>query len=660
MKNIVFCLFSFLIVFHAKAQKYELGKVTVEELSQKTHPTDSATVAAILFKKANTYFSYLDESGFVSYTEVELKIKVYKKEGFQWADIEIPYYVGYETISKDNVEIISAYTYNLINNKIEKEKVSNQGKFDEQLNEFWSKKKISFPNVKVGSIIEIKYKVKTRNLSILPDFQFQYKIPVNYAELQTEIPEFYIYKGMITGFEKLTTDQKIKRHTDFFTSKLKHTLQITYKQIITNYFAKDIKAVVEEKYVNNIENYYGKIQHELQTIRMPEKAPEQIAKSWEDVGRTISQDNDFGGELKKFEYFTPDVKSIIKNLSTEEEKLKALFKFVQQRMNWNGRYGYYAKKGVDVAYLEKAGNIAEINLMLTSILRMAGLKANPVLMSTRENGIAFFPNKTLFNYVICSVKLNDETILLDATEKYTDINFLPIRALNWSGRSIETNNVGEEINLMPKKNSIDIVNLMVEIESTGEVKGKVREQYFDYNALLFRSRYGTVNAASRIEIIEKAHTGLEISEFEMLNSNDVTKPIIENYSFTTNNEVEIIGDKMYFSPLLFFATTENPFKQENRQYPIDFVFPHQDKFNVTIKIPVGYSIESVPASISTALPDNLGSFKFSILENGNQIQLLCTLEFNESLISAEYYQALKLFFKQIVDKQTEKIALKKI
>lgn len=52
------------------------------------------------------------------------------------------------------------------------------------------------------------------------------------------------------------------------------------------------------------------------------------------------------------------------------------------------------------AYKDKTGNIADINLMLTAMLRSAGLTANPVLVSTRSNGIALFPNRNAFNYVI--------------------------------------------------------------------------------------------------------------------------------------------------------------------------------------------------------------------------------------------------------------------
>ncbi len=42
------------IVFSQK--KYELGKVTVEELKEKAHPIDTSAVAAVLFQVGRTYF----------------------------------------------------------------------------------------------------------------------------------------------------------------------------------------------------------------------------------------------------------------------------------------------------------------------------------------------------------------------------------------------------------------------------------------------------------------------------------------------------------------------------------------------------------------------------------------------------------------------------
>ena len=62
------------------SQNHDLGKVTIEELKEKVCPIDTSAVAVVLFNVGKTSFGY-DESGFFSITEVQTKIKIYKKEG---------------------------------------------------------------------------------------------------------------------------------------------------------------------------------------------------------------------------------------------------------------------------------------------------------------------------------------------------------------------------------------------------------------------------------------------------------------------------------------------------------------------------------------------------------------------------------------------------
>ncbi len=45
---------------------------------------------------------------------------------------------------------------------------------------------------------------------------------------------------------------------------------------------------------------------------------------------------------------------------------------------------------------------------------------------------------------------------------------------------------------------------------------------------------------------------------------------------------------------------------------------------------------------------------------GNKIQIIITKEINAAIMEAEYYSNLKDFFQKIIDKQNEKIVLKKI
>ena len=114
----------FIIIFlvfanHFYAQKYELGEVTKEELLEKKHPTDTSAVAAILFKKAKTTFTLSDEDGFICNTEFLIKIKIYKKQGLDWANFEIPFYVGFDEIKDEMVTVSKACTYNLVDGNVE-------------------------------------------------------------------------------------------------------------------------------------------------------------------------------------------------------------------------------------------------------------------------------------------------------------------------------------------------------------------------------------------------------------------------------------------------------------------------------------------------------------------------------------------------------------
>lgn len=641
-------------------QKHDIGKVTKEELLEKRHKDDTSAVAAFKFKKAKTTFNYSENNGFVSSTEFFIKIKIYKKEGTSWGNFDIPYYIGYENLNKEQIEILSAYTYNIENNQIIKEKVENQSKFKKVINEYWAKRTIAFPNVKEGSIIELRYKFKSENLSILPEFQFQYDIPVDYAEYQSIIPEFFIYKGIKSGYKDIEVEQKIENGSQSFDNKHNQRMSMSYRQINSLYKANDIKAIKDEAYTSNVENYYGKLDHELETIRMPNEKPKQISTTWEAVVMSIYKDDKFGKEIKEFDYFMHDLKLVINNKKEPTDRINAVFNYLKSNMNWNENYGYYAKKGVKKAYQEKSGNAAEINFILLSMLKMAGIEAYPVLISTRENSVANFPNKSTFNYVIVAVKEQGKTLLLDATDKNATINTLPIRCLNWIGRLIEDDGTSTEINLMPEKNSLNAINMMAEVSENGEVSGKVRKQYFDYNAYLFRDKNNGVSNESLIERTERKFAGVEITDYSAQNNTDLMLPIIESYSFSSDNLVETIGNTMYISPMLLFTLTENPFKQEAREYPVDFVFAFQEKYNISLKFPDGYLIESLPSPAVVALPENLGKFSYNISKNNNQAQLIFSLEINKAIISPEYYESLKNFFKEIVNKQTEKIVLKKI
>lgn len=664
-KLLIFLLFTTFIY----SQEYELGKVTIAQLEEKYHPKDTSAVAAILFEKGKTSFNYEEMNGFSTTTEVLVKIKIYKKEGFEWANRKIRHYIDGK---KETVSFSKGVTYNLVNGEIEKTKLKSSGEFTEKINNFWSETKIVMPNVKEGSIIEYAYIIKSPFISNFPEWSFQKNIPVNHSEYTTLIPEYFVYNTFTKGFSNI----KVTRNSDnrkmpysysyvdasrAGTAKSERvTTELQFVENSTNYIAEDVPALKEESFVNNIDNYSSSILHELSMTKYPNSPTKSYSSDWESVVKTIYDNEDFGGQLNKANFYEEDLNALLKDITTTEDKIITIFSYIKNRLNWNGYVGYYSDKGLKKAYQEKTGNTADINLLLVSMLNYAKLNASPILLSTRSNGIPIFPSRNGFNYVIAGVELsNGSVVLLDATNKNAVPNIIPENALNWFGRIVRKNGTSEMVDLYPKKGSLEAVSILAELKADGSISGKQRKQLTDYNAYRYRSRHANRNHDDYVQQLEKEHNFSAVENYEVANINDLSKPVIETYSFSGNSMTDIIDSKIYLPPMLFHQMDVNPFKSEQRSYPIDFSFPFKDSYNFSIKIPEGYVVESKPEALNLNMNQNMVSFRYSVSENLGTIQISCIVEVNSPIIESDYYPHLKELFNQIVLKQNEKIVLVK-
>ncbi|MEO8533249.1 MAG: DUF3857 domain-containing protein [Flavobacterium sp.] len=640
--------------FGASAQNYESGKVTVEELQEKLHPKDTAAPAAVLFKKGRTFFSFTSEGGFTATHVYEFRIKIYKKEGLTWANQKVLYAVNYGNLADDKVAFSDAVTYNLENGGIVKTKLKKEGDFKNEVNSNHNAAVITLPNVKVGSVIEFKYILKSKNITRLPDFDFQYEIPVNYFEYKTEIPEFFIYKTLLVGNIRPEMKSEFVQISQLYASN--------YKQINSLYCAKDIPALYKEKFVDNISNYKGSIQNELELKRFPGERVVDYIKTWEGVAASIYKIADYEKQLATRGFFSEDLKQLLVNVDSPRKKLDTIFKFVQNRMNCNDKKGYFTEKGIKKAYQERTGNVADINLMLIAMLKAAQIEANPILLSTIENGASVFPNRTIFNYVIGAAEIDGQEILLDATNKFTTPNILPLNVLNWKGRLIKENGSTKEIELIPASPSKSNYTLYASITpNLGKLEGTLKMQKSEYNAFVFRQANSDQKEESYIEKTENDFGGIEIEKYAIENKKeDLSKPVSETIKFTSDKSYDSIGSKIFLNPLLFFAYSSNPFNQEKRQMPVYFGYPKQQRFNVIYEVPEGYAVESLPHPIRVVMEGKVASYTMNVISDEHTIQIKIIQEINKAIFVADDYDMLKDFFQKIIEIQNQKIVLKKI
>lgn len=671
--KIKFFLLTVLISTVLSAQDYKFGKVSEQELNEKYYRLDSTANAAYLYKYRKSYFYYDRDEGFQLNTIIHERIKIYNKAGFKYATKNIKLYKGTRSDNQEKISSIKAYTYNIDKSgKITNDKLNKNNiyKFDES--KYWKGVKFTMPNLKPGTIIEYKYEVTSPYWSNVEEFVFQHDIPVKKLDAVFEIPEYYNFKTNMKGYLMIQPKKKYRRdkltyryevplsENEAFDPKTQYrTGEVEYANTIYSYNIENISALKNEPYVNNMNNYRSGVKYELSYTQLPNSTIKYYSTTWEDVVKTIYNSANFGAELNKSGYFEADIDALIAQVSDPVQKASLIFNHVKSNMKWNRYYSKYSRNGLRKAYKEHKGNVADINLMLTAMLRYAGLEANPVLVSTRKNGIPLFPTREGYNYVICGVELPNQVMLLDATSKNSTPNVLPFRALNWQGRMIRKSGSSFLIDLYPKQISKNTINLFAKIDESGTLKGQMRATKTGHKARSYRNKFNNVDEEAFIENLENEYVGMDISEFDVKNSKSLGKAVMENCKFTIENQADTINDKLYFSPLFCFGMDENPFKLEQREFPVDFGYPTEDIYRFSITIPEGYTVESLPQAKILELPDNLGSFTYRIKALGKTIQLVIDSKINTPIVSPKYYDALKAYFSALVEVENEQIVLTK-
>jgi hypothetical protein len=670
MKKRILTLLILICACCVYGQDYKIGKVSKEELQEKVHPLDASADAAYLYKNRKTYFDYIQGEGFVVITKVHERIKIYNKKGYEWATKSIKYYAP-EGSDSEKVSVKDAKTYSIVEGKVQSAKLEKKEIFDEKSNKYWKKKKFTMPNIIEGCIVEWEYTIRSPYKGI-DDVVLQHSIPIKRLESSIETPEYYQYKTRYNGYLKIKELPEVKNKSINISQRSRtgggtlgpgiqtqySNQKVEYKSNIIKIDKQNIPALVEEPYINNINNYRSSIDFELATVRWPNQHVKHFSQTWEDVAKTVRNNPDFGGELKKTGHLSDEMDILKGELTTESSKIFGALQYVKNKIKWNDYNGKSTEKGLRKAYKEGTGNIADINLTLVAVLRELGINANPVLVSTRSHGVPTFPTLSGFNYVIAVAETSSGKILLDASEKYSLPNVLPLRTMNWNGVIVRDDETTDFVNLGSSITSIEETNLSYKILDDGSIEGMNRIKYKNYASLSYRNNFGSNKEEDIINKVEEKND-IEILNFRVSNLNDISKPLAEVYKFESEGGVEIIGGKMYVTPLLFNATVENPFKIENREYPIDFGSPYEEKVNISFQIPEGYKIESLPEDIAKGMSDDLGTFIYSVKNQGGKIQIVSNIKINNGIIPATHYAEIKEMFKQIVSKQTEKIILSK-
>ena len=628
-------------------QSIKFGNVSKEELMEERYPSDSSASAAYLYKYRNTYYLYNQSSGINLITEVHERIKIYDTDGLDYGTKSISLYKS--SSNSERLSGIKGATYHMEGGKVVATKLEKDNIYKSEFSKNRNQVKLSFPNVKEGSVLEYKYKLISPYYQSIDELVFQGDIPVKKINSSVKIIDYFKYNIRTKGFLPLIP-----------VTNTVHNTSLRINEVLIAYNLNDVPALKAEKYVSNIDNYRSAVQFEIVSFQIPGQLTENFAKSWEDVVETIYDSQYFGKELDKKGYYKDDVDLALEGITDEKEKAVRILELVKSKVKWNSRGGYSTDEGVRDAYKEGAGNIGDINLMLISMLKYAGIQTKPVLLSTRNNGIPLFPTLRGFNYVVAAAVINGEECLLDASEEFSTVDILPTKTLNWYGRKVSEDGSSEIFELSPKKGSKNVTMMSVTLNDDGSVEGKFRQQFDRNYALDFRKMYTKGTEEDFLTEMEEDNNGLEISDYQIKNLETLDKPVSQTYNYYMPDVIESVSQKLIFNPMLHLVTTENPFKAKEREYPVDYAYPWENVYTIMINIPEGYQVDHLPKPLAIMLPEDNGSFKYNITQKGNTIYLKANVKIKTAIIAPHNYTFLKEFYTKLIEKETEKVVLSKI
>ena len=678
-KSLVFLLIFFATSINLNAQikdekyfdkKVKFGAVKPEEFATKAFGKDSLASAVELFDIGTLQFSF-NINGNWNYTfERHKRIKIISKDGYDFANFEIPTYHSNST-SKESLTGVSVASYNLENGKVLQNKVAKDEKFLDKKNENIDIKKYTLSNVKEGTIVEIKYTIKSDFIYSLRSWYFQKEIPCIWSDFTFILPEYFKYKLDMQTFIPLTLVENRDFEQNFSgtvssqnASSASELYNFNCASSRKRWVAENVPAFKNEPFVACDDDYISKLSFELHSTHFKNDILRNYSNTWESIIEMYKKSEGFGLLIKPNSFSKNLVSTIIKPIDTEKDKMNALFLYTQKNIKWNGIDRDFATaKSIKGIFEAKTGTSAEINLCLLNLLKTANLNVKPLLISTRENGAhPGYPLSNKFNYVAVQVQIADQNYLLDATNPLLAAGYLTPQALNHKGYLMNLDSVKGDWELLePSKTSKSFITNMFSINAENQLIGEISNRYTEYNALSARDKY--LDAANQEEYLKDYKSdkpNLKINTYSQSNLEKLDEYYSEIFNVQISDYIEEAGNLLYLNPMLFERTKENPFKLDERNFPVDFNYPIEENYKFILKIPTGYVIDKLPTSIAYKLGDKSAAFSYNVVQSDSQILINSKISIGQTLYEPSQYFEIKELFKKIVEKQAELIVFKKL
>jgi hypothetical protein len=342
-----------------------------------------------------------------------------------------------------------------------------------------------------------------------------------------------------------------------------------------------------------------------------------------------------------------------------KEKLQGVFEILKTKLKWNGKYALFGRD-IKETLKHGSGNNANLNFILMSMLRDAGVRYTPILLRTRPEGrLPMYATVDKLNtFVVAAYDSDGTAYYLDASIEYGDLNILPSVLMVSKAIVFDEAETTQYVDLsnVGKNTTSRSVNVTIRPDGTFEgVRQTIRQ---GQSAVEFKRLMS--NEKDSISTMQKTEEEYNITIKEC--TTHLTKGMSErcNEQLTFSGELLTSDDYIYLNPMIFPDETENPFTNVNRKFPVEFPYAQTIVVNTTLIIPEGYQVEESPQSARATMNQNELEFSYIIRQVNNIVSLRYKATINTPFISSEQYEELRNFWEEMVNRNNQQIVLKKV
>lgn len=587
------------------------------------------------------YFSYYkdDDQKFIS---VYRRIKVLKDAGEKYANVEIELRQG-RTLKELAARTIhpDGTIFDYKGKPFEKTVFKTRGVS-------YTAAAFALPNVTIGSIIEYRYV-----LGLPPNVVDQisaWPIQHDLFTLKEDL-RFKAYQGVV----EVPTERKRGSPRSQVSYTYVNQVDLTPPEEmndnlvhleLTNVppFEPEEYMPPEDEFKTEIYFYYGGRETASpetfwdEWARIESEYKEKFIGNFREVGQRAAQvigsESDPGKKLRLLYAAAQQ----IRNLSYERERTE------QERKKENLKQNRNAGDVLAHGY----GSAADINYLFVALARAAGYDADVLQVSDRSQ--RFFNKMVLslaqLDATIATVKLNGKDVLLDPGTIYC-----PFGLVRWrytSAQGMKFSRAGAEFVTTPDPAvSLRRREAVTSLASDGSLQGDITVEINGEDALEHRLQaLHTDEAGRRKQLEEEVQSwlpaGATVRLLQSSGWNAPDGPVTARFNIAIPNFASLAGKRLVTPSLLFASPQKQMFTSEFRHYPIWFSYPFEERDEVRIKLPVGYSVEAAPYHRKAGL--SYAGYEVTSTVDQGELTTRRSLRLAEVKFPPEKYAELKEFF----------------